>query len=108
MFGSTLTAATSSVLTAELDNCKELLQMEPDNKCESTHTHHHCLLPAALCVSYLHAGCILTTLLLLQELDWLNNQQQITDMFDKLCNVDPYRHGYYQDMRKFKKPHLTR
>jgi geranylgeranyl transferase type-2 subunit alpha len=76
MFGSTLTAATSSVLTAELDNCKELLQMEPDNK-----------------------WCILTTLLLLQELDWLNNQQQITDMFDKLCNVDPYRHGYYQDMR---------
>lgn len=33
-FGTTLTAATSSVLTAELDSCKELLQLEPDNKCE--------------------------------------------------------------------------
>ena len=34
VFGSTHTAATSSVLAAELDSCKELLEMEPDNKCE--------------------------------------------------------------------------
>lgn len=33
-FASSLTDATTSVLTAELDSCKELLQMEPDNKCE--------------------------------------------------------------------------
>ena len=46
------------------------------------------------------AGCILTTLLLLQELDSLTNQKTIADMFDRLCDVDPYRRGYYHDMRK--------
>ena len=39
MFGSALTAARSSVLRAELDSCRELLQMEPDNKCNHLHTH---------------------------------------------------------------------
>ena len=34
MFGSSMTAATSSVLQNELDSCQELLQMEPDNKCK--------------------------------------------------------------------------
>jgi hypothetical protein len=34
MFGSSMTSATSSVLQTELDNCQELLQMEPNNKCE--------------------------------------------------------------------------
>ncbi|CAI7999217.1 Geranylgeranyl transferase type-2 subunit alpha, partial [Geodia barretti] len=75
VFGSTHTAATSSVLAAELDSCKELLEMEPDNK-----------------------WCILTTLLLLQALDWLANSTQIGDMFRRLCEVDHYRQGYYQDM----------
>ena len=36
-FNSLLTAATSSVLAAELDSCKELLELEPDNKCEHTY-----------------------------------------------------------------------
>ena len=35
MFSSVLTAATSSVLQAELDSCRELLQLEPENKCEA-------------------------------------------------------------------------
>ena len=34
MFGSALTAATSAVLRSELSSCKDLLDMEPDNKCE--------------------------------------------------------------------------
>ena len=34
VFGSTHTTATSSVLAGELNSCKELLQMEPHNKCE--------------------------------------------------------------------------
>lgn len=37
VFGSTPTAATTSVLRAELDSCQELLQMEPDNKCNYIH-----------------------------------------------------------------------
>lgn len=48
VFDSAHTAAKSSVLAGELDSCKELLQMEPDNKCEpftlsSTSTHKICL-----------------------------------------------------------------
>ena len=39
MFGSSMTAATSSVLQSELDNCQELLQMEPNNKCEYMHVN---------------------------------------------------------------------
>ena len=35
VFGPAHTATTSSMLAAELDSCKELLQMEPDNKCET-------------------------------------------------------------------------
>ena len=34
MFGSSMTAATSTVLQTELENCQELLQMEPNNKCK--------------------------------------------------------------------------
>ena len=34
IFGSSMTAATTSVLQSELDSCQELLQLEPDNKCE--------------------------------------------------------------------------
>ena len=33
-FGSTMTSAKTSVLQSELDSCQELLQLEPDNKCE--------------------------------------------------------------------------
>jgi hypothetical protein len=32
-FGFPLTAATSNVLQSELASCKELLDLEPDNKC---------------------------------------------------------------------------
>ena len=40
MFGSSMTAATSSVLQNELDSCQELLQMEPDNKCKLMNIMH--------------------------------------------------------------------
>lgn len=40
MFGSSMTAATSSVLRTELDNCQELLQMEPNNKCKSINMYN--------------------------------------------------------------------
>ncbi len=32
-FGSSLTAATATVLESELGSCRDLLSMEPDNKC---------------------------------------------------------------------------
>ena len=39
VFGSAHTAATTSVLAAELESCRELLTLEPDNKCRPlTHT----------------------------------------------------------------------
>ena len=41
VFGSAHTAATWSVLAAELESCQELLLMEPDNKCTHVHTHTH-------------------------------------------------------------------
>ena len=34
IFGTSMTAATVSVLQSELQSCQELLEMEPDNKCE--------------------------------------------------------------------------
>lgn len=34
IFGSSLTATATPILQSELDNCLELLQLEPDNKCE--------------------------------------------------------------------------
>ena len=34
IFGSSLTAATSSVLQSELGSCQELMEEEPENKCE--------------------------------------------------------------------------
>ena len=34
LFGSALTEATSDVLTSELASCRELLELEPDNKCK--------------------------------------------------------------------------
>ena len=33
IFGTSMTAATVSVLQSELQSCQELLEMEPDNKC---------------------------------------------------------------------------
>lgn len=54
-----------------------------------------------IAVSMVYTGCLLTTLLLMQALGSRNSHQEILDMFAKLSDVDPYRHGYYQDMRKF-------
>lgn len=34
IFGSALTEATSTVLQSELSSCQELMELEPDNKCE--------------------------------------------------------------------------
>ena len=121
LFGSTLTAATSSVLEAELENCQELLQLEPNNKCTvaqsvvfrtSTCTPPSLPPPPSSLLPprsppLTHStpqsapGCILTTLLLMQALDSEANHQRISDMFTRLTQVDPYRHGYYQDMCKY-------
>ena len=60
--------------------------------------HLEVLATAVVCDPLYIVGCILTTLLLLQALDWLANSTQIGDMFRRLCEVDHYRQGYYQDM----------
>ena len=59
IFGSSMTAATSSVLQSELDNCQELLQMEPDNKCEYMYMYNHTCMHAQCHVCTCACTCIL-------------------------------------------------
>ncbi|XP_019849488.1 PREDICTED: geranylgeranyl transferase type-2 subunit alpha-like [Amphimedon queenslandica] len=76
LFSTYLTAATSEVLDSELVMCRELLQLEPDNK-----------------------WCLLTTLQLLEAIDYDKHHKEIIDLYDKLVKCDPLRRGYYNDLR---------
>lgn len=71
-----LTSASPEILTSELVICRELLQLEPDNK-----------------------WCLLSTLQLLEAIDPMLHHVEILNLFDKLVSTDPYRKGYYLDLR---------
>ncbi|KXJ18539.1 geranylgeranyl transferase type-2 subunit alpha isoform X2 [Exaiptasia diaphana] len=72
-----LTAIHSSLLENELDSCKMLLEEEPDNK-----------------------WTIFTIVLLMRALDALTYQDETNKYLTKLCQVDPSRRGYYDDLCK--------
>ncbi|XP_075067251.1 geranylgeranyl transferase type-2 subunit alpha isoform X2 [Mixophyes fleayi] len=75
-FSLELSEGKSSVLQRELQSCKELQELEPDNK-----------------------WCLLTIILLMRALDPLLYETESLCYFDMLKVVDPMRSGYYDDLR---------
>ncbi|KAG8455374.1 hypothetical protein GDO86_001535 [Hymenochirus boettgeri] len=76
IFSLELSEGKSSVLQQELKSCKELQELEPDNK-----------------------WCLLTIILVMRALDPLLYQKETLEYFDKLKVVDPMRSGYYDDLQ---------
>ncbi|XP_075425149.1 geranylgeranyl transferase type-2 subunit alpha isoform X2 [Ascaphus truei] len=66
----------SSMLQQELKSCKELQELEPDNK-----------------------WCLLTIILLMRALDPLSYEKESLGYFHTLKVADPLRSGYYDDLR---------
>ncbi|KAM9330729.1 geranylgeranyl transferase type-2 subunit alpha [Gastrophryne carolinensis] len=76
VFSLELSEGKSSILQKELQSCKELQELEPENK-----------------------WCLLTIILLMRALDPLLYEGELLGYFDTLKIVDPMRSGYYDDLR---------
>lgn len=76
IFSLELSEGKSNVLQRELQSCKELQELEPDNK-----------------------WCLLTIILLMRALDPLLYEEETLHYFETLKAVDPMRSGYYDDLR---------
>ncbi|CAH2294399.1 geranylgeranyl transferase type-2 subunit alpha [Pelobates cultripes] len=70
-----LSEGKSNILQHELKSCKELQELEPENK-----------------------WCLLTIILLMRALDPLFYEKECLSYFDILKAVDPMRSGYYDDL----------
>ncbi|KAM8960600.1 geranylgeranyl transferase type-2 subunit alpha [Pelodytes ibericus] len=70
-----LSEGKSNILQHELKSCKELQELEPNNK-----------------------WCLLTIILLMRALDPLYYEKESLSYFDTLKTVDPMRSGYYDDL----------
>ncbi|XP_063313228.1 geranylgeranyl transferase type-2 subunit alpha [Pelobates fuscus] len=70
-----LSEGKSNILQRELKSCKELQELEPENK-----------------------WCLLTIILLMRALDPLSYEKECLSYFDILKAVDPMRSGYYDDL----------
>lgn len=68
--------ATKSVLQKELESCKQLHELEPDNK-----------------------WALFTSVLLMRELNFKDYYSDILLAFKQLEDVDPLRKGHYKDLR---------
>ncbi|KAE8633377.1 hypothetical protein XENTR_v10001867 [Xenopus tropicalis] len=75
-FSLDLSEGKSNVLQQELKSCKDLQELEPDNK-----------------------WCLLTIILLMRALDPLVYEKEALGYFETLKVVDPMRSGYYDDLR---------
>ncbi|NP_001086755.1 Rab geranylgeranyltransferase alpha [Xenopus laevis] len=75
-FSLDLSEGKSNVLQQELKSCKELQELEPENK-----------------------WCLLTIILLMRALDPLAYEKESLGCFETLKVVDPMRSGYYDDLR---------
>ncbi|KAM4707952.1 geranylgeranyl transferase type-2 subunit alpha [Discoglossus pictus] len=71
-----LSEGKSNILEHELKSCKELQELEPENK-----------------------WCLLTIILLMRALDPLSYEKDSLSYFNTLKVVDPMRSGYYDDLR---------
>ncbi|XP_014672036.1 PREDICTED: geranylgeranyl transferase type-2 subunit alpha-like isoform X2 [Priapulus caudatus] len=72
---SRMTAAKTETLTDELESCKQLDELEPNNK-----------------------WALLTIVLLMRALDPLGREAETLDYLSQLSEVDPYRGNYYRDL----------
>lgn len=71
-----LDEVTAQVLETELNNCDELLELEPDSK-----------------------WTLYTKVLLMKTLDPSKYHDAIIEGFEKLIEIDPKRRGYYNDQK---------
>ncbi|XP_056381715.1 geranylgeranyl transferase type-2 subunit alpha isoform X1 [Hyla sarda] len=76
IFSLELSEGKSNVLQQELQSCKELQELEPENK-----------------------WCLLTIILLMRALDPLLYEKESLPYFNTLKVVDPMRSGFYDDLR---------
>ncbi|KAM4808231.1 geranylgeranyl transferase type-2 subunit alpha [Rhinophrynus dorsalis] len=76
IFSLDLSEGKNTILQHALKSCKELQELEPDNK-----------------------WCLLTIVLLMRALDPLYYEKESLSYFRTLTVVDPMRTGYYDDMR---------
>ena len=67
---------TEELLVEEMDNCRQLLELEPDSK-----------------------WTLLTLALIAQSVDPVKHYQEIVTIYDRLTKVDPKRRNYYLDQR---------
>lgn len=82
----------STVLQSELESCKELQELEPENKCENLPTKKAWpgdLLEQRVLRSYKHLsvlspGCLLTIILLMRALDPLLYEKETLQYFNTL------------------------
>lgn len=76
LFRCELSVEKSTVLQSELESCKELQELEPENK-----------------------WCLLTIILLMRALDPLQYEKETLQYFQTLKAVDPMRAAYLDDLR---------
>ncbi|XP_069796994.1 LOW QUALITY PROTEIN: geranylgeranyl transferase type-2 subunit alpha [Narcine bancroftii] len=76
LFQNDLSVQKATVLEAELKSCKQLQELEPQNK-----------------------WCLLTIVLLLRALDPLGSEQETLTYFQRLAQADPIRAAYFADLR---------
>uniref|UniRef100_A0A481C3R3 Geranylgeranyl transferase type-2 subunit alpha n=1 Tax=Sus scrofa TaxID=9823 RepID=A0A481C3R3_PIG len=76
LFRCELSVEKSTVLQSELESCKELQELEPENK-----------------------WCLLTIILLMRALDPLLYEKETLQYFQTLKAVDPMRAAYLDDLR---------
>ncbi|KAF6352219.1 Rab geranylgeranyltransferase subunit alpha [Rhinolophus ferrumequinum] len=76
LFRCELSVEKSTVLQSELESCKELQELEPENK-----------------------WCLLTVILLMRALDPLLYEKEMLQYFQTLKAVDPMRAAYLDDLR---------
>ncbi|GAB1298912.1 Geranylgeranyl transferase type-2 subunit alpha [Apodemus speciosus] len=76
LFRCELSVEKSTVLQSELESCKELQELEPENK-----------------------WCLLTIILLMRALDPLLYEKETLQYFSTLKTVDPMRAAYLDDLR---------
>ncbi|XP_029095214.1 geranylgeranyl transferase type-2 subunit alpha isoform X1 [Monodon monoceros] len=76
LFRCELSVEKSTVLQSELESCKELQELEPENK-----------------------WCLLTIILLMRALDPLHYEKETLQYFQTLKAVDPMRAAYLDDLR---------
>uniref|UniRef100_A0A8C0JK51 Geranylgeranyl transferase type-2 subunit alpha n=1 Tax=Canis lupus dingo TaxID=286419 RepID=A0A8C0JK51_CANLU len=92
LFRCELSVEKSTVLQSELESCKELQELEPENKSQED-------LEETVLFLTISSGCLLTIILLMRALDPLLYEKETLQYFQTLKAVDPMRAAYLDDLR---------